>query len=126
MAKQQTVLGAGSQQAIWLYRPFCDQIIDHDTDIAIAAFQDERFFSLHSQRCIDTGDDALSGSFFITGCSVCLTSCKQILNQFCLQGKAQLMRFHDIVLDGVACPHHLGIFHPRHGTDQIKLNIFRQ
>ena len=56
---------------------FGNQIVDQDTDICLGTVEDDRFFSQHFARRIDTRHKALYRRFLITGASVKLTAAEQ-------------------------------------------------
>ena len=77
LAKEQTIFCSRCHHTVRLMVLFRDKIIDQNPDIRLGTVEDDRFFSQHFARRIDTRHKALYRRFLITGASVKLTAAEQ-------------------------------------------------
>ena len=68
---------------------------------------------------INSGDQALSRSLFITGGAIDLSGEVQILNGLGLEGRVELSRREIIVFNGVTRPDDVGALESGDGVDQV-------
>ncbi len=94
----QTILRTRGKHPIGFVYSLCYKIIYHDANICFVAFQNKwmillfGFSTARVQRSINPGDNTLTSSFFIAGCSVNLTCRKEPAHPFCLQINTKLYR----------------------------------
>ena len=78
------------------------------------------------QRRVDAGKQALGRRLFIAGGAVDLAGKEQAANGPGFKAAFERARVKVVVLDGVAGPQDVGVFHAGHGADQVVLNVKRQ
>src|SRR5580658_7111 len=80
MIEQKPMLCSAREHAVRLARPLDDQIINQDTDITLISPDHQRFLSPHLIHCVHAGDQALSGSFFISRGAIDLACKKEVFD----------------------------------------------
>ena len=76
-AKRKTELSARCKHPIGFRHAARHEIIDEDANICFGAIEDNRIFSARGACRIQARNETLRAGFFISGCSIDLTSKKQ-------------------------------------------------
>jgi hypothetical protein len=96
------VLRAGREHAVGLAaHAFRHQIVDQHADVALVAPENDRRFASDGAGRVDAGHQALSGRLFVAGRAVDLSGEKESGDPLGFQGRPQLERIDEIVLDGI-------------------------
>src|SRR5690606_37891760 len=82
--------------------------------------------TLHLQSRVETSQQTLRGSLFVTCSSVDLSSEEKSLYRPRLERRFQASRIEIIVFDRIARPEDMRILQARQGMDDLKLYIERQ
>ena len=104
------VFGSAGKHAIGLTDSLGEQVIDHDSNIAVTAAESKRALALRRQASIDTRDEALTCRFLVARCSVDLSGQIQTLHHFGLQSSLQIPRVDVVVFHTIARLQHFDIF----------------
>ena len=123
LAQEQTILGAGSEHAVRLGRPFCHQVVNQDPDVGFVAPKDDGRFLPHPLHGVDSGHQALRPGFFVAGSSIDLPGQKQIPAHFRFQGWMELGREGKVVFHGISGPHDFGVFASDNRVNHLHLNV---
>ena len=84
------------------------------------------FLAAALQRCVDAGKQALGRRLFIAGGAVDLAGKKQPADGAGFKAAFERARVKVVVLDGIAGPQNMGVFHAGHGAHQVVLDVKRQ
>ena len=105
---------------------FRHEVVDQNADIRLRTVEHQFLFSLYAKRCVDTRDQTLCRSLFISRTTVKLAAGKQIFDRLELEGRQKLSRVDAVVLDRIRIPHDFRVFQARHGVIHRNLHILRQ
>ena len=103
-----------------------DKIIDHHSHIAGATIQRRCVPALHQTGGTDTGDQTLSGGFFIAGRSVDLSGTIKPVEITNFQRPVERARIDMIIFHRIAGHEDFDFFQPFHGADESELDIGRK
>ncbi len=126
VAQQQAIFRPRSKHAVRLVDTFGNQIVDEDTDVSLAAIEDEGRLVLDFQSGVDAGHQPLGGRLFIAGRAVNLTGEVETLHQFCLQRWMKLRGRGIIVLHRITPAQHLGLLESRNVLEHGLLHVVGQ
>ena len=126
VAEHQAIFGAAGEHAIRLVDTPGDQVVDQDADVGPRTIENERRLVLDRERRVDAGDQPLGGRFLVARRAVDLAGEVQVPDRLGLERRPELRWRGEIVFDGVAVPHDLGVFEPRDQGDDRLLNVARQ
>ncbi len=107
LAQQQAVLGARGVQSVRLSDVLGRQIIDQDADVGLVTLQDKAGATLDDAGGIDARDQPLRRRLLIAGGAIDLARQEESGGRIGLQRAHDLVRWDEIILDGVADAHHL-------------------
>ena len=103
-----------------------NQIINEYANIGFGTVKNQWVLSFYFHSCIDTGDQPLCGSLFISGASVELPAAEQTGNLLELQGRIQLTWVDTVILNCVCIPYNLDMFESRYCMIHSILYILRK
>src|SRR3954452_16025020 len=69
---------------------------------------------------------SLASRFFVTSCTIYLSSKEKIFNQFSFEAKLELRRRKIVIFNGVPWSEHFAIFKTRHQFERFMLHLLRQ
>jgi hypothetical protein len=121
-AQQQPMLGGGGEHAVGLAVLARDEVIDQHADVGLVAPQHEGRLAAHPTRGVHPGDQTLRSGLFISRRAADLAGEKEPGHRLQLERGLELMRQHEVVLDGVAGADHLGALETAHGAHELELN----
>src|SRR5208283_363216 len=101
VVEEQAVFRPAGEHAIGLGSPLCDQIVDHDSDIAFIAPNDERGLSPHLLDGIDASDQSLTCCLLIAGRSIDLARQEKVLQFLRLQRSKKLRWWRKVIFDRI-------------------------
>ena len=78
--KQEPIFCPAGEHPVWFGSPFCNKIIDKDSDVTLMASNDQRGLAVDLLDGIDSSDDPLPRRFFVSRGSVDLAGEKQIFD----------------------------------------------
>lgn len=81
---------------------------------------------MRTQRSIGAGQQALGASFLVAGGAVDLAGEEQAADDLGLQAVPEISGIEEVVLDRIARPHDVGVFHATDGTHDLQLHVERQ
>ena len=125
VAQHDAVFRARRQHAVGFVDAFGDEIVDEHADVRFAAREPDRR-SPRGARRVDSGDEPLRGSLFVSGGSVELAAMVEAGDAMRLQRVAQLRRGNHVVLDGVAGAHHRARLQTRQRMQHLELHFGRK
>ena len=102
LAQHQPILGATGEHPIGLGRSARDEIVDHDAEIGLVATRQPGVAALHRKGCVDAGEQALRRGLLVAGRPVDLAGEIEALNITGLQGRLEIARIEEVVLDRIA------------------------
>ncbi len=73
LTKKNSVLCPGSKHSIRFINSLCDQVVNQYSDICFISTKNERLFTKGLQGSINSSNNSLAGSLFITRCAIDLT-----------------------------------------------------
>ncbi len=123
LSEEEAVFSAGGKHAIGFVDTFGDEVVDHDAQIALAAIDNERIGLFEFESGVDTGDEALAGSFFVACGAIDLTGEIQTGDEFGFECGEELGGGSEVVFDGVAVAHDLGFFEAADVADHVVLDV---
>ena len=90
------------------------------------AAKDEGGAALSFQSGVGSGNEALCGGFFVTGCAVDLSGEVEVFHLFGFEGWVELSGRCIVVFDGIAGPDELSVFKAGNAADDFALNVVGQ
>ena len=111
------MLGAGGEHAVGILDAFGDEVVDHDADEAVVAGEGDFGLVGGVAGGVNSGDDALSGGFFVTAGAVDLPGEEEAAEELGHQGRLELEGVGHVVFDGVARADEFGLLKARDGAD---------
>src|SRR5262245_31141349 len=111
----------GREHTVRLQTSFRDQVVDQHTDVRLVATQDQRRFAADASGRVDSRDEALRGSFFVTGRPVDLTGEEQTRDPPGLERSLELGRLNEVVLDRIPGTKHLRVLETWERMDDLRL-----
>ncbi len=125
-AQQQPMLRGGGEHAVGLAVLPRDEVVHQHADVGLVAPQHQRLPSQQLLRGIDTGDQTLRRGLLVTRRAADLAGEEEPRHALHLERAVELVRQHEVVLDGVARAQHLGALEPAHRADEPKLHVLGQ
>ena len=119
LPQQQPVLRAGGHHAVRLLGALGHQIVNQNTDITFGTIQNQRISMQNRHSCINTGDQSLGCSLFISTASVELSATEQTIDILKLQRRIQLFCIDTIIFDGIGISYNFTMFQSRNRTIHI-------
>ena len=116
--------GSAGEHAVGFGGGLGDKVVDHDADVGLVACEDESFFILDFEGGVYAGDEALAGGFFVAGGAVELAGEVEAFDQSCFERGVDLMRWGEVVFDGVAPAEDFGVFEAFDAVDDFELDVF--
>ena len=113
LAQQQAPLGARGEHPVGLAGAAGDQVVDEDPEVGLRAVEDERRARLREAGRVDPGPEPLRRRLLVAGGAVDLAGEEEAADRLGLEGRGQLRRLHEVVLDRVGRPHDLGLLQAR-------------
>ena len=121
--EQEPVLGATGEHPVRLIDSSGDEVVDQDADVPLRAIDMEWRLALGEQGGVDPGDEPLRGGFLISGRTVDLAGEIEAGDGLGFQGVVELRRRGEVVFDGVAVPHDLGVLEAGDQWDDGVLDV---
>src|SRR3989339_292293 len=106
------MLGPRRKHPVWLIGALVHQIINQNSNICFRASEDEWFFFLYQQGGVYPGHQTLRGCFLVPRSSVNLPCEKESVNEFRLQRQFYLVRWKEVVPDGIPRRQHCAFSRP--------------
>ena len=123
MPQQQAIFGPRREHPVGFVHAPCNQVIDQDTQVGLAAVEHQRGTICQSQRGVGAGQQPLSGRLLVAGGSIELAGKIESLDSTGLQRRVELRGSGEVVLDRVAVPHDLGFLETSYPVNQLVLHI---
>ena len=99
LSQKQAIFCTAGHHSVRLMVFFCYKIIDQYANISLRAIQYKLFLTFYFHCGIDSGNQPLCGSFFISGTSVKLSAAEQTFNFLKLQCRIKLTRIDAVIFN---------------------------
>ena len=126
LSQKQSIFCTAGHHSVRLMIFFCHKIIDQHANISLGTIQYKLLLTFDFHCCIDSGNQSLCSSFFISRTSVKLSAAEQTFNLLKFQCRIELTRIDAVIFDCISILYDFCMFKPRNRMIHGILNILRK